>query len=92
MDKQSSSVLFYSLRSVFGSVSGRSSPESISEDLQEPSSSFHDKFSSNLGGKDKKNFTVITDQKIQSMLTKKMVVCLLNDILSLLLRSLQSIN
>ncbi|KAK3755597.1 hypothetical protein QZH41_017593, partial [Actinostola sp. cb2023] len=35
-------------RSVFGSVSGRSSPESISEDLTEPSS-FHDKFSSNLG-------------------------------------------
>jgi len=34
---------------VFGSVSGRSSPESVSEDLQEPSS-FHDKYSSNLGG------------------------------------------
>ncbi|XP_031569153.1 WD repeat-containing protein 78-like isoform X2 [Actinia tenebrosa] len=34
-------------RSVFGSVSGRSSPESISEELAEPSS-YHDKFSSSI--------------------------------------------
>ena len=37
-------------RSVFGSVSGRSSPESVSEDLHEPSSTYHDKFSASLGG------------------------------------------
>lgn len=37
-------------RSVFGSVSGRSSPESVSEDLHEPSSTYHDKFSTSLGG------------------------------------------
>lgn len=36
-------------RSVFGSVSGRSSPESVSEDLHEPSSTYHDKFSASLG-------------------------------------------
>ena len=46
------SLLFLNVcRSVFGSsVSGRSSPESISEDLAEPTS-FHDKFSSGMGGK-----------------------------------------
>ena len=37
-------------RSVFGSVSGRSSPESVSEDLAEPSSGFRDKFATSLGG------------------------------------------
>ena len=37
-------------RSVFGSVSGRSSPESVSEDLAEPSSGYHDKFATSLGG------------------------------------------
>ena len=37
-------------RSVFGSVSGRSSPESVSEDLAEPSSGFRDKFTTSLGG------------------------------------------
>lgn len=36
-------------RSVFGSVSGRSSPESVSEDLAEPSSGFRDKFATSLG-------------------------------------------
>jgi len=36
-------------RSVFGSVSGRSSPESVSEDLAEPSSGYHDKFATSLG-------------------------------------------
>ncbi|KAJ7383395.1 WD repeat-containing protein 78 [Desmophyllum pertusum] len=35
-------------RSVFGSVSGRSSPESVSEDLAEPSSGY-DKFATSLG-------------------------------------------
>ena len=37
-------------RSVFGSVSGRSSPESVSEDLHEPSSGYHEKFATSLGG------------------------------------------
>ena len=37
-------------RSVFGSVSGRSSPESVSEDLAEPSSGYRDKFATSLGG------------------------------------------
>jgi len=41
-------------RSVFGSVSGRSSPESVSEDLAEPSSGYHDKFATSLGGTGKK--------------------------------------
>lgn len=36
-------------RSVFGSVSGRSSPESVSEDLHEPSSGYHEKFATSLG-------------------------------------------
>ncbi|KAM7433227.1 WD repeat-containing protein 78 [Porites harrisoni] len=36
-------------RSVFGSVSGRSSPESVSEDLAEPSSGYRDKFAASLG-------------------------------------------
>lgn len=36
-------------RSVFGSVSGRSSPESVSEDLAEPSSGYRDKFATSLG-------------------------------------------
>lgn len=36
-------------RSVFGSVSGRSSPESVSDDLAEPSSGYRDKFATSLG-------------------------------------------
>jgi len=44
-------------RSVFGSVSGRSSPESVSEDLAEPSSGYHDKFATSLGGV--KNLVVV---------------------------------
>ncbi|XP_048581208.1 dynein axonemal intermediate chain 4-like isoform X2 [Nematostella vectensis] len=58
-------------RSVFGSsVSGRSSPESISEDLTEPSN-YHDKFSSGLG--DIQTHTTFMKEEITEADLDKMV-------------------